>query len=337
MGDLAGDYGGLARARPGEHQRGVLVGGDGLRLLGRRGRGEHALGRSGHFGSGGGDEASVGFLPGRLKLLDARGRLDASQRLGRLRGQEGSRQGAASALHGAGDVRLEPAALRLARIAATHVETVQAVAELCEFRRERSGDASGVREDRGGELLGLVAGKPADGALGAAGLAHGQSRPEPGAARLDAVDSADRRALRVAKAQHPAVERDTVRASAEQPNEGCAGGAYRGGIWCLHRAGCGISRSSHDCIFWVLADSPRRAQWEESPICGDRVSFAITFTGPSWDQFQVSRRTLRFLSASSLCSFLSGAGLAVQEQFGDWDWRALTGTSPEIITVARRA
>ena len=248
VGDLAGDHGGLARARTGEHQRGVLVRGDRRRLLGSRRRGEHALGRSGHGGSGGGDEASVRLLPRRLVRLDARDRLDACQRPGRLRGQEGSRQGATSALHGAGDVRLEPAALRLARIAATGVETVQAVAELCEFRRQRPGDAGGVRAYRLGEPLGLVAGEPADGALGAAGLAHGQSRPEPRAARLDAVDSANRRALGVPEAQHAAVERDTCRASAEQPNEGCAGRAHRGGIWCLHRAGCGDIWRSRESI-----------------------------------------------------------------------------------------
>ena len=81
----------------------------------------------------------------------------------------------------------------------------------------------------------------------------------------------------------------------------------------------------------------RMAHRVETPVRGDRVSFNITFTSPSWDQPQVSRSTLRFISAGSLSSFLSGAGLAIQEQFGDWDRRVLTATSPEIITVARRA
>lgn len=81
----------------------------------------------------------------------------------------------------------------------------------------------------------------------------------------------------------------------------------------------------------------RMAHQVETPICGDRVSFTISFTSPAWDQPQVSRSTLRFLSADSLSSFLSGAGLTIQEQFGDWDRSALRDRSPEIITIAGRA
>jgi hypothetical protein len=36
-----------------------------------------------------------------------------------------------------------------------------------------------------------------------------------------------------------------------------------------------------------------------------------------------------------LSAFLSGAGLAIEEQFGDWTRQPLTGASPEIITIAR--
>ena len=74
----------------------------------------------------------------------------------------------------------------------------------------------------------------------------------------------------------------------------------------------------------------------ETPVVGDVVSFTVTYTSPSWDQPLVSRSTLRFLDVDSLSAFLSGAGLVVEEQFGDWDRQLLTGTSPEIITVARR-
>jgi len=45
---------------------------------------------------------------------------------------------------------------------------------------------------------------------------------------------------------------------------------------------------------------------------------------------------LRFLDVDVLATFLAGAGLAVEEQFGDFDRQPLTETSPEIITVARR-
>ena len=75
----------------------------------------------------------------------------------------------------------------------------------------------------------------------------------------------------------------------------------------------------------------------EIPVEGDIVRFSHTFTSPSWSQPQVSHSTLRFLDVGSLSSFLAGAGLAIEQQFGDWDRSALTDTSPEIITIALRA
>jgi len=74
----------------------------------------------------------------------------------------------------------------------------------------------------------------------------------------------------------------------------------------------------------------------EIPVEGDVVRFSLTFTSPSWDRAQVSQSTLRFLGRDSLSAFLSGAGLAVDEQFGDWNGEPLTDTSPEIITIAAR-
>ncbi len=74
----------------------------------------------------------------------------------------------------------------------------------------------------------------------------------------------------------------------------------------------------------------------ETPVERDVVSFTATYTSPSWDRPLVSRSTLRFLDADSLSAFLSGAGLIIEEQFGDWDRQPLTDTSPEIITVAWR-
>jgi SAM-dependent methyltransferase len=75
----------------------------------------------------------------------------------------------------------------------------------------------------------------------------------------------------------------------------------------------------------------------ESPVRGNKVSFTHTFTSPSWDQPQTSRSTLRFLDTDALSSFLSDAGLTIEQHFGDWDRQPLTATSPEIITIARRA
>jgi SAM-dependent methyltransferase len=71
-----------------------------------------------------------------------------------------------------------------------------------------------------------------------------------------------------------------------------------------------------------------------APFDGRTVSFTSTYTSPGWAEPQVSRSTLRFLSVAGLATFLAGAGLAIQEQFGDWDRQPPTGTSPEIITVA---
>ena len=81
----------------------------------------------------------------------------------------------------------------------------------------------------------------------------------------------------------------------------------------------------------------RMAHQVETPVAGDIVSFTITFTSPSWERSLISRSTLRFLDADSLSHFLTGAGLIIEEQFGDWDRQQLTDTSPEIITVARRS
>ena len=74
----------------------------------------------------------------------------------------------------------------------------------------------------------------------------------------------------------------------------------------------------------------------ETPVTGGIVHSINTFSSPAWDGPQVSRGTLRFLDMDVLSSFLRGAGLEVEEQFGDWTRRPLTETSPEIITIARR-
>ena len=88
----------------------------------------------------------------------------------------------------------------------------------------------------------------------------------------------------------------------------------------------------------VYGDSVvRMAHQVETPIVGGVVSFTCTFSCLSWERPLVSRSTLRFLDADSLSHFLTGAGLIIEEQFGDWDRQPLTDTSPEIITVARRS
>jgi hypothetical protein len=74
-----------------------------------------------------------------------------------------------------------------------------------------------------------------------------------------------------------------------------------------------------------------------TPILGDNVTFTTTFSSPRWEHDEVSQSTLRFLSSDRLASFLRDAGLDIDEQFGDWDRKRVTPTSPELITIALRA
>ena len=81
----------------------------------------------------------------------------------------------------------------------------------------------------------------------------------------------------------------------------------------------------------------RMASQVDTPNAGDLISFTTTYTSPSWDGPRISRSTLRFLDLRSLSSMVLGAGLVIDERFGDWDRQPLTEASTEIITVARRA
>ncbi len=74
----------------------------------------------------------------------------------------------------------------------------------------------------------------------------------------------------------------------------------------------------------------------ETPIEEGVVRSISTFTSPGWDRPEVSRGALRFLDGDALSAYLSDAGLAIEEQFGDWTRGPLTNTSPEIITIARK-
>ncbi|MFI6286444.1 class I SAM-dependent methyltransferase [Streptomyces sp. NPDC051018] len=74
----------------------------------------------------------------------------------------------------------------------------------------------------------------------------------------------------------------------------------------------------------------------ETPVTGDIVSFTSTYSSPAWQRPEHSRSSLRFLGVDTLSSFLSGAGLTADRQYGNWDRTPVTSTSPEIITIARR-
>lgn len=77
--------------------------------------------------------------------------------------------------------------------------------------------------------------------------------------------------------------------------------------------------------------------YEVQEVAGDIVSLTETFAGQWWEQPHTDHGTLRFIAPEALASFLHEAGFVVEEQYGDWDRAQLTGTSKEIITIARRA
>jgi hypothetical protein len=78
--------------------------------------------------------------------------------------------------------------------------------------------------------------------------------------------------------------------------------------------------------------------WNDAgPFENGLVSFKTTYESPSWDAPKFSESTLRFLDVPSLGEFVAEAGLVVDEQCGYWDRTPVTDTSPEIITVVRRA
>jgi SAM-dependent methyltransferase len=70
---------------------------------------------------------------------------------------------------------------------------------------------------------------------------------------------------------------------------------------------------------------------------GQYLTFTTIMTNPLWESPEVSTSTLRFLDTEKLERFLEDSGLMIEEQFGNWNREALTKTSPEIITAARRA
>lgn len=78
-----------------------------------------------------------------------------------------------------------------------------------------------------------------------------------------------------------------------------------------------------------------RAEYRiETPVEGDVVRSVCTYTSSSWEGPEVSRGALRFMGADTLSAFLSRAGFAIDDQFGDWDRQPFTEASPEIITLA---
>jgi ubiquinone/menaquinone biosynthesis C-methylase UbiE len=75
----------------------------------------------------------------------------------------------------------------------------------------------------------------------------------------------------------------------------------------------------------------------DAPFDGNVVRFTSTWTSARWSTARVSSSTLRFLDPGRLGDSLADAGLAIDEQFGDWQGGPFEPTSAEIITIARVA
>lgn len=88
------------------------------------------------------------------------------------------------------------------------------------------------------------------------------------------------------------------------------------------------------------ADGTPVRVWHEvqgDALRGGCVRFTETYDGKGWPAPRVSHSVLRFLDQDQLGGFLAEAGLAVVEQYGDWERGPVTRTGPEIITVAEKA
>jgi SAM-dependent methyltransferase len=72
-------------------------------------------------------------------------------------------------------------------------------------------------------------------------------------------------------------------------------------------------------------------------VVGDVVTLTETTSDVSGSPLRADRASLRFLDVSTLGSFLTEAGFAIDAQYGDWRRGPVTEHSPEIITVARRS
>jgi SAM-dependent methyltransferase len=71
-------------------------------------------------------------------------------------------------------------------------------------------------------------------------------------------------------------------------------------------------------------------------VVGDVVTFTETTSDSNGTVLRVDRASLRFLDVPTLGAFLTGVGLMIEAQYGDWHRGPITNASREIITIARR-
>lgn len=77
--------------------------------------------------------------------------------------------------------------------------------------------------------------------------------------------------------------------------------------------------------------------WHETEsVIGEVVTFTGTTAAADGTVLRVDRTRLRFLGEAVLDAFLADAGFIIEARYGDWGGGPVTGTSREIITIARR-
>ncbi|HEY0636123.1 MAG TPA: class I SAM-dependent methyltransferase [Pseudonocardiaceae bacterium] len=93
----------------------------------------------------------------------------------------------------------------------------------------------------------------------------------------------------------------------------------------------------HGSSFEVRNDDgePAVVSYTVHSVDGDVVDLSETFTGRWWPAPLAERGALRFLDERALDAFLTEAGFTVEARHGDWAGGPVTGTTEELITVAR--
>ena len=81
---------------------------------------------------------------------------------------------------------------------------------------------------------------------------------------------------------------------------------------------------------------PVRVWHEVEPVAGDVVTLTETTADRDATVLRVDRGQLRFLDVPALTGFLTAAGFAIDERYGDWQRGPVTDASREIVVVARR-
>ena len=85
------------------------------------------------------------------------------------------------------------------------------------------------------------------------------------------------------------------------------------------------------------AGRPVRITYEVEAVDGDVVTVTETTSDPAGTALRADRASLRFLGEDALTRFLDKAGFVVETRHGGWAGEPLGPTSPEIVTVARKA